>query len=256
MSSFLASDEWRTAIGDPQWARPAKTIGKAAVDDLLGILAGSGAERLAAFQMLRAINRKPADYPLSEWDAAAASQFGFALRSWAEGYFTGNDSVGDDAFGSVQYAWLEFCLEEGVSFLASREIRALDSHTAQALVEALAQAARRDSRAVNRLNGIVAEGGELGVAAQRGLETAGFVSQERVEHFGRLWRQERSVEALAWLYTHWIESLPVGFPKVEILRVLGPPTDGTFPDVYWSLSDGNHVYLEIFESGLSGCHRT
>jgi hypothetical protein len=147
-------------------------------------------------------------------------------------------------------------LGEAVSFLVSLELKTLDSSTARALVETLAQAARRDSRAVNRLNGIVAEGGELGAAAQSGLEAAGFVSQERVEHFGKIWREERNVEALGWLYTHWIEPLPVGFPKVELLRVLGPPTDGTFPDVYWGLNDGNHVYLEIHESGLSGCHRT
>lgn len=257
---FLSSETWKQVLEDRYHSVPVaavRSLTEADVEDLLEVFASGGMPaRLAAFHVLRGPAQRRNEFPEVPWSEHTHARFVLALGSHVKACFVGQRPFSEP--GAAVMCWLWRALDPGAcrSFLMTVPIEGAEARDRTEVLRLLASQARSDPDARAYLEALAAQGGALSVEAREALETSGIVSPERLAHWSRLWREQRIQEALDWLYYRWIDYLPVGYPAADILAILGPPTDGELPDVYYSAGEG-HVYLELYEStGLSGCHHT
>lgn len=257
---FIGSEVWLGLVEKPTTFVTFPIIRQLTVSDIQALLAvfsgGSREEQRVAFGIFQTLTRRSKELPEVPWDDSSRSTFIRLLGDHTRlDYATGEASRADSRW-PMRMLWAELDPSACVEFLLSLPLTELRADSQKEALNTLAWKAREVPDARDWLEATAARGGSLGDDTKEALEDAGFVSEERLNHWSRLWREEKDPEALTWLYDKWLSYLPVGHPMDGLLSVLGPPDDGKPPDIYYQ-SAGGHVYVEVYEStGFSGCHRT
>jgi hypothetical protein len=257
---FVGSDAWRELLEAPgSFVRfdIIRRLGATDVEDLLRVYAhGSEPGGRVAFGMLVTVSTRRAELPDVPWTTEMETAFANLLAERTERYFLGLQAWPEASGNSTGFLWARLEPTRCVEFLASQPLEKMGETLQQDAFRILASLARDHAACRRRLEAIVEGGGESGLRACAALEDVGITTQERIEGWGRRWREERAPEALDWLYDKWLSYLPVGYPVENLFAVLGPPDDGELPDIYYR-ARAFHVYIEAHaSSGLSGCHRT
>lgn len=259
--TFVGSETWVSLIEKPSRSVPFRIIREltqADIDGLLRVFAdGSDAERGIAFDILRTLSRRSQEPPEAPWTDASRAAFVKALGDRARLYYSGALPWAERGGSSIRILWPVLDPQACVQFLLlDQSLAQAPSPVRKEAFETLASVAREHAAARQWLEGVASAGGEVGDSARDALERVGIVTRERLDSWGRLWRENKDPRALEWLYYNSLSYLPVGHPMDQLLRVLGPPDDGEPPDIYYKSGDG-HVYVEVYAStGFAGCHRT
>lgn len=257
---FVGSEGWLSLVRQPATFVTVPIIRQLTADDiqaLLVVFAGnSREEQRVALGILRTLTKRSKELPEVPWDDSCRSTFIELLGSQTRLDYATGDVARADSRWPMRMLWAELDPSGCVEFLLSLPLTELRADSQKEALATLAWKAREVPGAREWLEAAAARGGPFGDATKEALEDVGFVSEERLNHWSRLWREERDPDALTWLYNKWLSYLPVGHPMDRLLSVLGPPDDGTPPDIYYK-SAGGHVYVEVHKStGFSGCHRT
>ena len=256
---FVGSQVWLKLVEHPASTVTLPVIRQLTqsdVQDLLAVFAeGAREEQQVAFGILRTLSRQSTKLPEVPWTDTSRSHFIRHLGDKSRLDYSSGVVSRVHGNWAVRMLWAELDPQACVQFLSSLPLESSTGVQAEAL-ETLAGKARSVSEARTWLEERVVAGGAVGLLVREVLEDVGFVSEERLEHWGRRWRDEKDPVALSWLYDRWLSYLPVGHPMDHLLSVLGRPDDGQPPDIYYK-SSGGHVYIEVHKStGFSGCHRT
>ncbi len=257
---FVGSTTWGRLIEKPSEFVPfpiIRELTQADIDSLLRVFGdGSDAERGVAFEILRTLARRARELPEVPWSDVSRVAFVKSLGDRTRLYYSGALPWAEPRGSSIRILWAVLDPEACVEFLLGQPLAEAPPPVRKESFEALASLAREQRAAREWLEGLASAGGVVGDSARDALERVGIVTQERLDYWGRLWRENKDPKALEWLYYNWLSYLPVGHPMDQLLRVLGPPDEGEPPDIYYKSGDG-HVYVEVYAStGFAGCHHT